>query len=359
MGVKRWSVTCATLLVVGGAACGEDAPPIHHPERFTVWAEFLELGDVDEWLGWAGAHGLNVNVAITEDVHDRAFLAAVCGAAQQHDVALRLWPLLTQDKGYWANQANVEDFARYVGLLRDWAEADCPRLEGFVVDLEMPYDRAQEMQALFDTGGSTGDLLNFLLLGVDEDAFEAARGRFVDLVEDLNGRGYLVSASTLAFLADDPGDGDESIAKALWTPINDIPWEKISFQVYRTHFQQIWGQGIAEAPVDFPPGLITSYARSIVEYYGERGAIDLGTIGSAGVGGINGYTDAADLQADIAAALAEGIPTGRIQLFSLDGLFEVTHPTDFVTIPTPAAAPIDASTLEMRNLFTSLDLIAN
>lgn len=342
------------------AGCGADAPePISHPERITVWAEFMEVEDIDPWFAFAGAGGLNVNVAVKEDLHDRSFLRAVCQAAEDNGLALRLWPLLSQPDGYWANQQNVELFVAYVQTLRGWAAKDCPRLEGFVVDLEMPYDRAMELEDQFSQGGSVGDLLNFLLLGIDEDRFETARLRFTDLVEDLGARGYLVSASTLPMIVDDAADGDETIAKALWTPVQGVPYDKISFQVYRTHYDAVWGQAIADEPVSFPSGLITSYADSIVTHFGEQGAIDLGIVGSAGVSDLPGMTDAAQLQGDLAAALAAGIPAGRIQVFSLDGLFEMEDRAAWVTLPAPVAAPVDASTLEIRELFNSLDLISD
>lgn len=345
------------LLFVG---CGTDAPePISHPERITVWAEFMEVQDIDPWFAFAGAAALNVNVAIKEDLHDRSFLRAVCRAAEDNALALRLWPLLSQANGYWANQQNVEAFITYVQTLRGWAAKDCPRLEGFVVDLEMPYDRAMELQDLFAQHGSVADLLDFLLLGIDEDLFEAARLRFTDLVQDLGAQGYLVSASTMPMIVDDAEDGDESIAKALWTPVQGVPYDKISFQVYRTHYDAVYGQAIADGPVSFPSGLITSYASSIVAHYGDQGAIDLGIVGSAGVGGLPGMTDAAQLQGDIAAALAAGIPPGRIQVFSLDGLFEMDDRAAWITLPEPAASPVDASTLEIRELFNSLDLFGD
>jgi hypothetical protein len=319
----------------------------------------MEAEDIDTWFAFAGAAALNVNVAIKEDLHDRSFLRAVCRAAEDNALALRLWPLLTHAKGYWANQENVEAFIAYVETLRGWAADDCPRLEGFVVDLEMPYERALELEDQFAQGGSMGDLLNFLLLGIDEDLFETARLRFADLVHDLGAQGYLVSASTLPMIVDDAEDGDETIAKALWTPVQGVPYDKISFQVYRTHYDAVWGWTIADGPVSFPSGLITSYANSILTHFGDKGAIDLGIVGSAGVSELPGMTDAAALQGDIAAALAAGLPPGRIQVFSLDGLFEMDDRAAWVALPDPVVAPIDASTLEIRELFSNLDLLGD
>ena len=108
-------VTCAVIALLVAAACDPDAPaPIRHPDRYTVWAEYMTPEQVDAYFTFAGAEGLNVNVAVKQGEHDRDYLAAVCEAARKNDVALRLWPLLTEENGYWANQANVETFIDYV-----------------------------------------------------------------------------------------------------------------------------------------------------------------------------------------------------------------------------------------------------
>ncbi len=43
----------------------------------------------------------------------------------------------------------------------------------------------------------------------------------------------------------------------------------------------------------------------------------------------------------------------------VEGLLEMDDRATWMTIPDPAVAPVDASTLEIRELFNSLDLISD
>lgn len=350
-----WPLIPATLMLWAGCPAEDKGPPpISHPDRMTVWAEFVTRDQAPGLAAFAAANGLNLNLAVMEDLHDRDYVGAFCVEAEVNDVALTLWPLLSEAKGYWPNQANVEDFAAYVWTLVDWARDLCPRLEGIVIDLEMPIDRAREMERMFNEGGSVNDIVVFLINGIDEEAFETARERFADLVDDLQADGYRVTASTLPMVVDDYDDGDESIAMALWTPVEGIDWNGISFQIYRSLFDGVFSAGLDDPTVPFTSGLITSYSRSILTYFPERGGIDLGTTGQ-GIGTATPLASADELQSDIAAALAEGIPQGRINIYSLEGVMEQTDATDWVVVPAANPVPIDANTDEIRNLFAGLD----
>jgi hypothetical protein len=270
-------------------------------------------------------------------------------------VALRLWPLLAYDDGYWVSQANAELFAAHALTLAAWAAEDCPRLEGLVLDLEMPFDRALELQDRLAAGEASLNVIGWLLDGIDEVAFEAGRATLARLVDDLRQRGYAVHGSALPMILDDLDDGDESIAKALWTPVLGLDLDVISFQVYRSIFDASYAPALAD-PAPFTSGVVTSYARTAVAHFGDAAAVDLGTTGT-GIGVTSGLASAAELQADIAAALAEGIPPVRINVFSLEGLVDRDDAAAWLAVPTPAAAAIDHSTEQLRELFAGLDVL--
>ena len=61
------------------------------------------------------------------------------------------------------------------------------------------------------------------------------------------------------------------------------------------------------------------------------------------------------MQADIAAALAAGIPAGRIALYSLERLIDRPDAAEWVAVPGPEAAPADDLTGRARTLFRLLD----
>ncbi len=343
-------------LICCGCPTTEDDPvtPIVHDDRMRAWVEFVDDPDLEDHLDFAQQQDLSVNVAVIDGTHGWTYLRNLCREAEERDLALRLWPLLSEEEGYWANQQNSAAFAEYVRVLTAWAGQDCPRLEGVVIDLEMPITRAWEMEAIFEGEGSLTDLVDFLVDGVDEAAFEAARVDFAMLVDDLHVAGYHVSASTLPMVADDLADGDESIARALWTPLWGIDWDVVSFQVYRSTFDSIFSAALSDPEATFTSGLVTSYAETALTYYGDRAAIDLGTTGS-GIGTEVGQASPQELQADIAAALFTGIPVERIHLYSLEGALAHDTPSAWVQVPIPHQAEVDEATEEFRGLIAGLD----
>jgi hypothetical protein len=352
MRTHRWGLVLGAALVAG---CARE--PIRHPDRMSAWLEFTSEETVVGQVAFAASLDLNLNVAVIRGEHDRAFVRAACDAAERSDIALRLWPLLPEEEGYWPNQGNAEPFVEWLEELRGWARRDCRRLDGWVVDLEMPIDRALDLEALVEGGASVLDLVSFFVEEIDEVGFEEARTVFREETDVLKEEGYSVIATTLPFLADDVLDGDETIAMALWTPVEGVDWDLVSFQVYRSLFDSRFAEVLEDPEARFTSGLISSYAATAVEHYGVRAGIDLGTTSALGIGTHEGLASAAELQADVAAALAEGVSPGRVSIYSLEGLLEHNDAPDWVAVPEPAAAEVDASTEEIRSLFQDLDAL--
>jgi len=346
----------ALFLACGGTSVGSGTPsgPIRHPDRLTFWVEFLTTDEVVQQMGFASAHGLNFNVAFEQGKRDRDDLGRICDAAAQADVAIRLWPLLPEEKGYWPNQDNVDAYLDYVDELLAWSEIVCPGLDGIVVDMEMPIQRMETLFELMDTG-NISLLVDFVAGGIDEVAFERARGLYRDAVAAIQARGLTVGVTSMPWVVDDLEDGDEGLAVAFWTPVEGIGWDRVSFMVYRSVYDRQYASFLGDPGSRFTSGLITSYARSIVQWYGDRSGIDLGTTGVTGVGIHDGLMDAGELHNDVGTAMAEGIPVGRIAVYSLEGVFEHPDPEDWVGIPTIKSIPVDPMTEDVRQLFRVLD----
>lgn len=341
--------------VLGSALVGcSDAPVAAPPavERgLAFWVELVEPAGLGERFAFAGEHGLTLHLALEQGVHDRAYLAGACAAAAAHSVPLRLWPLLPKAGGYWAGQSNAPAFLAWTDELVGWAESDCPTFAGVEVDLEMAYDRVQTLQAMRGAGADLAAIAEFMQSGVDEAAFEAARSALADGVDALHARGVDVGLSTLPMNADDWADGDEGIGKMFGTPIDGIAWDRVSFQVYRSLYD---AQFPPKSGAPYGPGLVASYAASIVERFGARAAIDLGTTGS-GIGIPEGLPSAEALRADLAAALAEGIAPGNIAVYSLEGLDGRPDPERWVTQPPAQRALPTEDDEEPRGVFRALD----
>ncbi len=339
-------VLAAAVLLVGCVA----PDPLRHDDRLHAWLEFTDADRVDAHVEWAARLGLDLRVAVVEGRHDAAYVRAACAAAEEHDVALSLWPLLAEADGYWPNQANASAFSTWATELAALQTDGCPRLDAVVVDMEMPIDRSE---TLTDADLGVADRLVSLTTSVDVDAFEAARSTYADLVDRLHAQGLRAYLTTLPMLVDDRFDGDEGIAQALWTPVEGIDWDRLSFQVYRTLFDE-YGASLLGSEEPFGPGLTTSYATDIELYWPERGSLDLGTTGE-GMVDHDGMEEPAELLGDIAAGLAAGVPLEAINVYSLEGLLEHDDPAAWVRTPEPREAEVPAQVDEIRAVIASLD----
>ena len=154
-------------------------------------------------------------------------------------------------------------------------------------------------------------------------------------------------------LVDDRLDGDESIAMALWTPVEGLGWDRVSFQVYRTLFAAYSANLLGTDDV-FGPGLVSSYAADIIDLYGDRAAIDVGATGP-GMLVHGGMTEPVELQGDIAAALAAGISLNAIHIYSLEGLVAQDDPHAWVAIPEPSAPSDETAVGSIRGWIQDMD----
>ena len=337
-------------------ACGGFAP-LHHDDRMAVWVEFVPPADLARRMQQAATFRVDANVALERGLHTEDDLRAVCRAADDADVAVLLWPLLPEEEGYWANQEDADAFAEWTRTLVGWAQRDCRHVDGVVIDLEMPIQRMRQLEDVVADGGGALQVASVLLSSVDEAAFEHGRIVFADLVDELHEQGLRVELTALPVVADDVLDGDEGIAQALGTPVMGIDADAISLQVYRSSFDALFAPALEDPTTRFGPGLITSYAVTATDTWGDRAALDLGLTGPVGFDDSGGLASAADLQADIAAGLAAGIPVDRIAIYSLEGLDAKSDVADWLAVPAPSEPEPDPATDELRGLFRSLDAL--
>jgi hypothetical protein len=332
-------------------ACG-GFDPVHHDDRLTAWVEFVPTDEMPARMQFAADHDLDVAVAIAQDVHTVDDLRAICRAADDAGVGITLWPLLSKDDGYWANQANVDQFADWTREIVEDSRTNCRHMDGVTIDLEMTWDRALALSVLVAEGGGVVDIAQFVLTGVDEAAYSHSVDVFGDLIADVHDEGLRAEITTLPMLADDVADGDNGIALALGTPVEGLDADAISIQVYRSTFDDLYSAALADPTERFGPGLVASYAASATDAWGDRAAVDLGLTGFEGADGLD---SAADLQDDVAAALGAGIPVDHIAVYSLEGLDGKADADAWLAVPEPSVPADDPATDEIRGLFHALD----
>lgn len=273
-------------------------------------------------------------------------------SAINEGIDTRAWILLDYPDGYWPNEDNADKFYSQAIAFMDWIDTENIPLKWIVFDMELSW---QKTQLLSEANGEFSKILELLESNINIENFNYARQRYIELVNIAHKRGFRVMCVTYPQVLDDLADGDETIQDALDIPVTGIDWDEISFMVYRTTFNAMWSDG-------FTSYLVYSYAKSAIEYFGEKAGIDVGLVAPPvpGDGGeipglANGYTTPEGLLEDIGAARSAGIRS--VHIWPFDYVIQYPAPdiwvdTSGLNITPPEPDNVTDST---RELFSALD----
>ncbi|MGE0872521.1 MAG: hypothetical protein AB7P03_28455 [Kofleriaceae bacterium] len=296
------------------AACGDDQPPGPGERSDALWAEFLDDNAIRAELPWLAEHQVDLYLAIhSTRIGDPALAQLVRDAASQR-VGVRAWLLLPEADGYWPNEHNIPATRHAVLAFAQWRQAESLPIDWIVFDLEMPLARTR---AVTEAIGNDGQFAGIELIkqGRDPVAFAAHRAELAALIDEVHALGLRAAAVTYPMVLDDAGDGDTDIEDELDVPITGIDWDEASFMVYQSLIYDFSGEWHGQE-------VIHSYATTAREQWGDRAAVALGIVGTAGIDPVAmPYPDAATLAADRAAARAAGVD--RVSAYSLDGVLQM------------------------------------
>jgi hypothetical protein len=263
---------------------------------------------------------------------------------------VRAWLTLPEDQGYWPNEKNVDLFTETALDLAEWIRASGWPVEWIVVDMEPDLQTMEALMAMLEAGDVIG-AVELLVSNHDPDAYARAAAKFTALVESLHALGFRVMVVTFPLVLDDLDDGDSTVQDVMNTPVHGIPWDELSFMAYTTVFSRFLSAEIG-------PYLVASYGKDTVAWYPDRGALDLGVFGHAGMTVGEGITDIQAFRAQVGAARQAGLE--RIHAYSLDGIVQDIPDPDLwmeaIRTPVPAEpVPEEPIVDTFRSLIRLLD----
>src|SRR5262245_55247050 len=129
-------------------------------------------------------------------------------------------------------------------------------------------------------------------------------------------------------------------------PVLGLAWDQASFMVYQSLIYDLTGEWHG-------PDVVASYTSSARDLFGDRGAVALGIVGSAGITPVAlSYPDPDPLLADHAAARARS--AAAVSIYSLDGLLQQEDPATWLDTDIAAAEPPEVTSEYLRRLVTAL-----
>jgi hypothetical protein len=336
---KRWAKRLlAAMTALGiGPGCMLAPEPVPAPD-LGLWSEFLPDAQVRAALPWLASEGLGLMLAVPASRIGDESLARLVVAAAAVGVEVRAWLLLDEQDGYWPNEHNVAAMRTASLAFAAWREQAALPIDWVVFDLEMALARSRAVADAIATQGLVAGL-ETIKQGRDPERFAANRAKLAALVGELHLVGLKVMCVTYPMVLDDRGDGDDDIQDELDVPVYGVPWDQAAFMVYQSLIYDLSGSWHG-------PDIVHSYAASAAADFGERAAVALGIVGTAGIDPVAmPYPDAATLRGDQAAAVAAGVR--HLSIYSLDGLLAQPDRAEWVdrAVAPRAPEPADAATL--------------
>lgn len=286
--------------------------------HFSVWSEFTSYQDLIPILPELKAAGVSLNLAIHEKNYKETALYELLKAAEDLKVEVRAWPLLDKSKGYWPNKWNLRDFRDYCLNFFEECKRNGVEVPWVIMDMEPHIELLLELEELLK-GRSYFKARRLILEWGNRKDPEISKREMQKLIAELHGLGKKVQVVAMPMVLDDK---KMKLQHNLGIPVMGLPWDEVSFMVYRPYF---W---------DYVPGMtaevVRCYGQDAVRAFGEKTSLALGPIGSPMVTkSQNFYRDPQGIHEDIAAANMAGIRS--FSLFSLEGIREQGKLSEFTS----------------------------
>jgi hypothetical protein len=272
--------------------------------------------------------------------------------ANAQGVEVHPWLLLPLELGYWPGSTNADAYAGLARALIDgWLAAGLAP-STLVVDMEMPIDRARAFAQVVQGGDATA-AANYLRSITNRAQYAAATATYRALVDYAHGRGFKVEVSTWSQVLDDYADGDDGMRQGFNIPIDQIAWDTVSFQAYRT-LNTLLNSTLPATTSYF----VLDYALRARARFGTRAGVGVGMTDPGDLApGAPKYTGGSQLREDVDAASWAGIARSKIGVYNLRGI--VTRPPLEQWFPAPSLISLpplpDISTLVTRLNLVQLD----
>ncbi|MES3037031.1 MAG: hypothetical protein V4736_03915 [Bdellovibrionota bacterium] len=277
-----------------------------------LWSEFIPYSDLEAHLPKLKEKNLSLFVAVKADDPKFDEFAQLYQKAAREGVQIRPWLLLPVSQGYWFNKWNYLQARDFVNMFVDEMTARGVSIQWVTFDMESPKE-LMEATETFLKQNRAKEMLSLLKVKSRDGSIVEAVANYTSLVQSLQQRGIKVHGVTTHFILNDLSDNHRRIQSALGIPISGVPWDEISFMVYRADFRRIYKNISSQ--------VVYKYAKRARKYFGERAGMDIGEAGKVFFPKpFTGYTEQEDLKQDLEAVKAAGI--NNVHIYSLDGMLD-------------------------------------
>ncbi len=243
---------------------------------------------------------------------------------QDAGIKLGLWPMVDDSDGRWGSTFNAGLFSEFVLQVSAFAR----QATTIAIDLEPPIAIVH--------GLLRGDASAYRKLAAAK-TWEPGTEILRALISTLQNRGHRCVAAVSPVLLGD-ARGQSAWQWLLGTPIDALPFDAISFMAY-TSLLEGYSRGLVNRRV--ATSLLAQTAMRSTKQWGHRASVSVGSVGVGALGDERPYRNVAELEEDVAVAMACG--AHDLALFDLSGVLAKSDPAAwldaFVNTTSAAGAP--------------------
>ena len=247
-----------------------------------------------------------IQAAKLSDPSESDELFKLVSDAAGRGVQVRPVPVLSADDGYFPNATNVETYVPVVRrLIAAWQEHGLAP-NTLVVDMEPPRELSEALASLDLKKAVPKD-------HIDRERYAKAVGSYAALVDELHQAGWKVGVTTQATLLADYDDGDDDMRQYFNVVLDEVAWDQVDFQLYRSAFAR-------QSPM-LDSYFVYDFAKKAgAQFAGTPVGVGLGLTHPGPIFPDTATEDSKALRADLEAAVAAGVSRELITVYNLKGI---------------------------------------
>ena len=295
--------------------------------RRRLWSEFLPASELADpaTIALLTRYGVEPIIAVPPDAQT-AELAAGLGALARGNVPFGLWPLMSDEDGYWPSETTATAFSRRVDDVLAFATQARATPRTIAVDLEPPLGVTRELlegALLSRVGIITRELPRMYRSHRRRDR-ETAVAELAGLAQRLRANNIETLAAAIPPVILDLASGATFWQALFRTPATKPGWSVLSPMLYTSMIATGVPGGAASARAILFESA-RAFARSTPA---PRASVSIGLVAPGKLGDEPHYDSPAELAADVALARAAGVDD--LALFSLEGVLHRGSPEQWL-----------------------------
>lgn len=294
--------------------------------KLWVWAEYFtpEQAIEENVISLLKKYDVTLSIA-TQSHHIDDNFARMLDLYHQNNIDVSPWLLLPDEKGYWPNKTNVDDFGTMIRDLFDWTERKGLHLPWLSIDLEPSVEFADVL-----SGGSK--FLSRSKLAIEfyrrarkgrKDFTEASK-KYQQLLDDIHGHQCKALAIAFFFHIDDIRKKREKFQAFFGLPVTTVQWDRVSLMIYNSMMvPMLKGLYNFKDAATF----LYHYAKIGKEYFGQRMHTSIGVTWVGKIGNEPYYKKPEEMKMDVEAVRGAGVE--EIAIYNLEGILRCPKPEEW------------------------------